>query len=268
MDNFIVFVSDNSASTVESFGMSIVSQFPALQDASFETLPFLTNENTLSEYATFINNKGDHYSNIIVFSSITNPSIRGKFKELIKYKLIDIFDYAVPLIESQGFNYQSLIGAKNLNKRNIRLSAMDFALSFDDGKKSDYNLADIIILGLSRTGKTPTSIWLALHYGLRAANYPITEDDFERNSLPNYILSNLSKCVLLTSTPERLSEVRFERSPKLKYSTLKQCEYEISQLMKLPKIFDIPQINVSNKSVEEIAATALQFTNIHPRGRF
>lgn len=93
-----------------------------------------------------------------------------------------------------------------------------------------YDEADIIITGVSRSGKTPTCLYLALQYGLKAANYPITEEDINDQKIPAPLKPFKSKIFGLTIDPERLAVIRNERKPNSRYSSIKQCNYEVEEV--------------------------------------
>lgn len=265
----LVFVSDSTGIASETLGLTLMTQFGDYSQAQHETLPFIKTLKEAIDTANMINSWQSQFKEIIVFSTIVDHHIRHFFKIALAVPSFDLFDLTLPFI-SKTLNkiIEPKIGNRHHEKKEIRSDAIDYALSFDDGQKLHYNDSDIIILGLSRSGKTPTALWLALHYGLKAANYPITDDDFDKNKLPDNLIKNIHKCVLLVQNAERLSQIRQERYKNSQYASLQTCHNELNKLNFLPYIKDVPQIDVSNKSVEEIAAHALMLTNIPPKGRF
>jgi regulator of PEP synthase PpsR (kinase-PPPase family) len=140
-----------------------------------------------------------------------------------------------------------------------RIEAINFSLAHDDGQ-SHKNLADadVILVGVSRSGKTPTSLYLAMQYGIKAANYPLIPDDFERNKLPSALPQFKHKIFGLTITPERLSEIRNERRAGSKYASLENCRYEVNEAEQLMRREGIRWLSSTTKSIEEIATTILQ----------
>jgi regulator of PEP synthase PpsR (kinase-PPPase family) len=246
-----------------------MSQFGDYSKAQNETLPFIKTEEDAIVNAQLINSWKNDFQEIIVFSTIVDKNIREKFIHELQVPVFDIFGIILPNM-SQILNkpITPTIGNLHTQKKEVRAAAIDYALAFDDGQELNFDSADIILLGLSRSGKTPSALWLALHYGLNAANYPITEDDFANNRLPVNLTQNIHKCVLLIQSAQRLSEIRNERYKNSKYASLENCESELKKLQKLPFISTLPTVDVTNKSVEEIAANALMLTNIHPKGRF
>ena len=118
--------------------------------------------------------------------------------------------------------------------------------------------ADVILVGVSRCGKTPTSLYLAMQYAIKAANFPLTPDDFERGTLPSTITPHRAKLFGLSIQPERLAEVRNERRPNSRYAQLEQCRYEVAEAERMMRREGISWLSSTTKSIEEIATTVLQ----------
>jgi hypothetical protein len=148
---------------------------------------------------------------------------------------------------------------------NDRIEATNFALSHDDGVNLNLQKADIILLGVSRSGKTPTCLYLALHYGLKAANYPITDDDLERMSLPDEVLVHKDKLFGLTIDPFRLSQIRSERRPNSRYAELKKCQKEVSDAEVIFHRNQISFLNTTLTSIEEISGKIMIALNLNKR---
>src|SRR5690606_12549570 len=129
----------------------------------------------------------------------------------------------------------------------------------DDGQLvTGLEQADVILVGVSRCGKTPTSLYLAMQYGIKAANCPLIPEDFERNSLPSAITPYRAKLFGLSIHPERLAEVRNERRPGSQYASIEQCRYEVAEAQHLMRREGIRWLSSTTKSIEEIATTILQ----------
>ena len=140
-----------------------------------------------------------------------------------------------------------------------RIDAINFSLAHDDGQfVTGLAQADVILVGVSRCGKTPTSLYLAMQYGVKAANFPLIPEDFERQALPSTVVPYRSKLFGLTIQPERLAEVRHERRPDSKYASIEQCRYEVAQAERLMRRDTIPMLSTTTKSIEEISTTVLQ----------
>jgi regulator of PEP synthase PpsR (kinase-PPPase family) len=140
-----------------------------------------------------------------------------------------------------------------------RIEAINFSLAHDDGQ-SNKNLssADVILVGVSRSGKTPTSLYLAMQYGIKAANYPLIPDDFERGKLPSALYAFKSKIFGLSIEPQRLSEIRNERRAGSKYASLENCRYEVNEAEAMMRREGIRWLSSTTKSIEEISTTILQ----------
>jgi len=156
----------------------------------------------------------------------------------------------------------------DLNAYMKRIEATNFALANDDGGVSrNYDMADVILIGVSRSGKTPTCLYLALQYGVYAANYPLTEEDFESGKLPKFLRQQRKKLYGLTIAPDRLRQIRKERRPLGKYATAQQVRYELREARKLFKRYGIPHVDTTEFSIEEISSRILDRTGVERRVR-
>lgn len=265
----VVFVSGNTGLAAETLGISLIAQLGDYSQAQRETLPFIKTNEEAIHYANLINSWTIEFSEIVVFSTFVDETIRTLFSQTLNVPMFDLFGMMLPTISATLKKDIIPVGGMRYKvQKEVRAQALDYALAFDDGQELNFDDADIIVLGLSRSGKTPSTLWLALHYGLNAANYPITEDDFANNNLPSNLVKNIHKCVLLVQSAQRLSEVRQQRYKNSKYASFDNCQLELKKLKKLPYIANMPTIDVTHKSIEEIAANALMLTNIHPKGIF
>jgi regulator of PEP synthase PpsR (kinase-PPPase family) len=148
-----------------------------------------------------------------------------------------------------------------------RINAMNYALAHDDGVSTDYSEADLILIGVSRAGKTPTCVYLALHHGVRAANYPLTEEDLETDRLPQKLRPFRNKLFGLTIEPVRLQQIRQERRPNSRYAQLETCKREVAAAEALLRGEGIPMLSTSHASIEEISSRVLEDLNLN-RGMF
>ena len=145
-----------------------------------------------------------------------------------------------------------------------RIEAINFSLAHDDGQSDrDLQSADVILVGVSRSGKTPTSLYLAMQHGLKAANYPLIPEDFERRQLPPALLAWRHKLFGLSINPQRLAEIRSERCPGSRYASLENCRMEVSEAEAMMRRSGIRWLSTTTKSIEEIATTILQ--ELHPQ---
>jgi regulator of PEP synthase PpsR (kinase-PPPase family) len=259
----IVFiVSDGTGITAENFSQSILAQF----EASFKQIrvPFVDSVDKAHDAVNSINQAAEKYGmQPIVFTTLVNSelnSIVGKANGLI----LDMFQtFVAPLEEALGIKSTHAMNRLHHNADTEayknRIEAINYSLAHDDGQ-SNQNLsdADVILVGISRVGKTPTSLYLAMQYGLKAANYPLIPEDFERGRLPSDLMPFRSKIFGLMIDAERLSEIRNERRPGSNYAKLENCRYEINEATAMMKKESIPWVVTTSKSIEEIATTVLQ----------
>ena len=259
----IVFiVSDGTGITAENFSQSILAQF----EASFKhiRIPFVDSVDKAHEAVSNINQALNKYGvQPIVFTTLVNPELNhivSKANGLI----LDMFQtFVVPLEAALGMKSTHAMNRLHHNADTEayknRIEAINYSLAHDDGQ-SNQNLveADVILIGISRVGKTPTSLYLAMQYGLKAANYPLIPEDFERGYLPKDLMPYRQKIFGLMIDAERLSEIRNERRPGSNYAKLENCRYEINEATAMMKKQSIPWVLTTSKSIEEIATTVLQ----------
>ncbi|MBU3607503.1 posphoenolpyruvate synthetase regulatory kinase/phosphorylase PpsR [Polynucleobacter nymphae] len=259
----IVFiVSDGTGITAENFSQSILAQF----EATFKhiRIPFVDSVDKAHEAVSNINQALNKYGvQPIVFTTLVNPELNhivSKANGLI----LDMFQtFVVPLEAALGMKSTHAMNRLHHNADTEayknRIEAINYSLAHDDGQ-SNQNLveADVILIGISRVGKTPTSLYLAMQYGLKAANYPLIPEDFERGHLPKDLIPYRQKIFGLMIDAERLSEIRNERRPGSNYAKLENCRYEINEATAMMKKQSIPWVLTTSKSIEEIATTILQ----------
>jgi [pyruvate, water dikinase]-phosphate phosphotransferase / [pyruvate, water dikinase] kinase len=178
--------------------------------------------------------------------------------------LLDMFGTFVhPLEQELQIKSNHRIGrfsdASKSKVYNDRIEAINFSLAHDDGQSNrDLEQSDVILAGVSRSGKTPTSLYLAMQYGLKASNYPLIPEDFERQQLPSALLPHKAKIFGLTIAPDRLSEIRNERRPNSKYASIENCRMEVREAEAMMRRAGIRWLSTTTKSIEEIATTILQ----------
>ena len=207
----------------------------------------------------------------IVFNTLVNIETSSVI-HAANALVLDLFQtFIEPLERELGLKSAHTVGrshsaTKNQREYTNRIEAINFSLAHDDGQ-TDRNLAeaDVILVGVSRSGKTPTSLYLALTFGLRCANYPLIPDDFERMALPNSLAPFKQKAFGLTIQPERLAEIRNERRPNSKYASLENCRYEVSEAETLMRREGIRWLSSTTKSIEEIATTVMQEIKLERR---
>lgn len=220
----VFFLSDQTGVTAETLGHSLITQFDSLKFRQV-TLPFIDSDDKAHEAVQRIDEAAANDTHRpIVFSTLVQPEFRQIVKEADGLHL-DIFDVFLEPLEvelGQQPAYESgrAHGMSDINAYMKRIEATNFALANDDGGISrNYDMADVILVGVSRSGKTPTCLYLALQYGAYAANYPLTEEDFESGELPEFLKKLKSKLYGLMIAPDRLRQIRKERRPMGKYSS-------------------------------------------------
>lgn len=261
------FVSDRTGITAETLGLSLISQF---EDIHFTqvTLPFVDSEEKAQEASKRINQAFDTDGDRpLLFATIIKQDIKAILSKTQAF-YIDYFDTFIPQLESELKSLSSkeigrIHGMGDSNVYNSRIDAVNFALNYDDGAKiNNYEGADIILIGVSRSGKTPTCLYLAMRYGILAANYPITEDDLDNVGLPKFLIPHKNKIFGLTISPERLEAIRQGRRPNSRYATLAQCIREVRTVEKLFKQENIPHLSSTSVSIEELAAKMMVISGI------
>jgi regulator of PEP synthase PpsR (kinase-PPPase family) len=265
-DRSVFFVSDGTGITAETFGHAVLAQF----DLRFREmrLPFIDSPDKAYEAMQRINQTAEQDGKRpLVFSTLVNADTATVIKRsnAMIHDLIDRF--VEPLEQELGVKSTHTIGRShniaNSDEYKRRIEAINFSLAHDDGQSNkSLHEADVILIGVSRCGKTPTSLYLAMTYGLKIANYPLIPDDFERNCLPSVLPQHKSKLFGLSIAPERLSEVRHERRPGSKYAAPEQCRYEVNEAEALMRREGIRWLSTTTKSIEEIATTVLQEVKI------
>lgn len=268
----VYFVSDHTGLTIESLGQSLLSQFEGLSLTS-QMVPYINTEDKARDLVeTFDRRQKDNeQETIVVFSTMANPLLREYFKnrQFIHY---DMFSTFLPGLEDV-FGQQALevVGkshniADDPNYMN-RIEAVDYALLHDDGLGVDnYDDADLILIGVSRSGKTPTSLYLAIKFGIRTANYPLVPDDWQGcDDLPATLKPYQHKLFGLLVEPERLHQVRQERYANSDYASMRRCRQDINRAKALYQMCRLPYLEVSSLSIEEIA-TQIVFYNKQVNG--
>ncbi len=256
------FISDGTGITAEALGQSLLAQFETI---AFEkvTRPYVDNIEKARAMVQQINAAAEKDgSRPIIFDTVVNQDIRDVLAESSGF-MIDIFStFLAPLEQELTSSSSYSVGKSHSISHNAnymeRIDAVHFALDNDDGARTHYyDKADLILVGVSRCGKTPTCLYMAMQYGIRAANYPLTEEDMERLQLPAALKQHKDKLFGLTIDPDRLTAIRNERKPNSRYASYAQCEFEVRQVENLFRRENIPHINSTHFSVEEISAKIL-----------
>ncbi len=265
----VYFISDGTGITAESFGQSLLAQFEHI-NFDHTTLPYVDTEAKACQVVEEITKAAESGSRPLVFSTIIDETINHIIRNAPAFR-VDIFDSFMPDLEHElKLHAVHKVGKKRAisagHNYNQRIEAVHFALENDDGARTRfYDQADIIIVGVSRCGKTPTCIYMGLQFGIRAANYPITEDDQDMTRLPKALQPYKNKLFGLTISPERLAAIRHERRPNSRYSSPRQCARELEEVELMYSQQNIPYLDSTHYSVEEISTRIIAQVGIERR---
>jgi regulator of PEP synthase PpsR (kinase-PPPase family) len=259
----VFFISDGTGITAETFGNAILAQFEI--KPRHVRLPFIDSVDKAHQAVRQINHTAEvEGKRPIVFTTLVNMEVLAVIKAQCNGMLLDMFGIFVAPLESElGIKSNHRVGrfsdASKSKEYDDRIEAINFSLAHDDGQSNrDLAGSDVILVGVSRSGKTPTSLYLAMQYGLKASNYPLIPEDFERRQLPPALVPHRKKIFGLTIDPQRLSQIRNERRPNSAYASLPNCNHEIHEAEAMMRREGIRWLSTTTKSIEEIATTILQ----------
>jgi regulator of PEP synthase PpsR (kinase-PPPase family) len=257
----VFYISDGTGITAETIGHSLLTQFTGTR---FETdrISFVDSPDKAREAGERIREAGEALGvRPIVVNSCVDPELSRLLAESGAL-MLDVFaPFIAPLEQELGVQRQPRVGQAHgiadFDTYHRRINAMNYALTHDDGISVDYNDADLILVGVSRAGKTPTCVYLALHYGVRAANYPLTEEDLDSDRLPPRLRAHRNKLFGLSIDPLRLQQIRQERRPNSRYSQLDTCRREVAAAEAMFRNERITTLSTTHTSIEEIASKVL-----------
>ena len=265
----VFFVSDGTGITAETLGHSLLAQFP---DTRFRhhRKPFIDSPDKARDCVQKIRDAAAESGlRPIVFNTLVDPDAVAALREADAL-FLDLFEKFIEPLESElGQRSTHAAGrfhgiADSLDYKR-RIEAINFTLAHDDGvSHADLKEADVILVGVSRSGKTPTSLYLAMQFGIKAANYPLIPEDFERNKLPPELVHHRGKLFGLTIGPDRLSQIRQERRPNSRYASMENCLHEIEAAQRMMKREGIKWLDSTAKSIEEISTIILQEVRLDP----
>lgn len=268
MKRFAFMISDRTGLTVESLGHSLLTQF---EDVTFEkeTIPYMDTLKKADAVVAKINACAGE-TKPIVFMTLIDPEISACIKKS-NACVLDLFGtFLNPLEKELGEKSSYTVGkthaVADIKTYDHRIDAINFALDHDDGIKfKGYEKADVILVGVSRSGKTPCCLYMALQFGVFAANYPFTDDDLSRFELPQALRPYKNKLFGLTIDAKRLQHIRTERRPKSQYASSKQCLLEVNKIEQLYRESNIPYLNSTHYSIEEISTKIMAQCQIERR---
>lgn len=263
MTRTVFFVSDGTGITAETLGHSLLTQFEDLAYREI-TLPFIDGpENALAAVNLINRAAAADGCRPIVYATLTGPNLLDLI-DASNALVLDLFGVFIPPLEAE-------LGQRSVHAKgrshglvdkvsyDVRIEAINFALNHDDGASTRrYRQADVILTGVSRTGKTPTCLYLAMQFGIHAANFPLTAEDLDHSRMPRLLQPFRDRIYGLTIDPERLHKIRSERRPHSAYASLSQCRQEVQQAEDLFRRDGIAQVNTTAVSIEEIASRVLR----------
>jgi regulator of PEP synthase PpsR (kinase-PPPase family) len=263
MKRTVFFVSESTGITAETLGHSLISQF---EDVDFEQvyMPYINTELRARALTERMQEAAERDgARPLVFSTMLDERIRDILKSGNCY-FLELFEVFVdPLSRELGIAPSRKSGRSHAiikpSSYTKRIEAINFAMANDDGVRPDnFHRSDVVLTGVSRSGKTPTCLYLAMHYGLRAANYPITEEDFERGDVPEVVWAVRHKLFGLMIDAQRLQMIRRERRPNSPYASLQRCQGDVRQAQLMFRRLDIPVLDTTSQSIEEISSHILK----------
>jgi regulator of PEP synthase PpsR (kinase-PPPase family) len=256
MKRSVYFISESTGITAKAMGHSLLSQFEGAVEFQIHYMPYI---NSVQKARELISRFDQASEKPIVIATMMEPEVAEVLRDG-RCLYLELFDTFLPaLTEEFGIGASGAKGrshgiADDQNYRD-RMSIINFAMVNDDGVRVDkFGEADVVLVGVSRSGKTPTCLYMAMHFGLRAANYPLTEEDFERGGVPESLLPHRQKLFGLTIDPERLHQIREERRPGSSYASLANCQAEVRQGLRIFQELNIQVLDTTTQSIEEISS--------------
>jgi regulator of PEP synthase PpsR (kinase-PPPase family) len=254
----VFFISDGTGITAETIGHSLLTQF---ENVVFDTqrIPFVDDDEKAHAAVARIRNAGaSSGTRPIVVNSVVDDRLHAIIASSGAL-VLDVFAPFIAPLEQELQTQRSrrvgkAHGLVDFAEYEARINATNYALAHDDGVDVNYADADLILVGVSRSGKTPTCLYMALHFGVSAANYPLTPEDLEQQELPARLRPYRDKLYGLTIDPSRLRQVREARRPGSGYARLEQCQWEVREAEKLFRRENIASLSTTNTSIEEIAS--------------
>lgn len=257
MRRYVYIVSDGTGITAEHLAASLLTQFDNIEFIK-QNYPYVDSLEKAEEIKKIINTCFEtHQIKPLVFITLVDPNLSQSIKQS-NACIFDLFNTFLSPLEQElntrsSFTVGKTHGLADTKAYNLRIEAVNYALAHDDGSKlKGYEQADIILIGVSRCGKTPSCLYMALQFGILAANYPFTEDDLSYHQLPQSLLNYKSKLFGLTIDPQRLTQIRSERKPNSRYASAEQCRLEVLEVEALYQKEGIPFLNTTRYSIEEI----------------
>ncbi len=262
----VFFVSDSTGITAETIGNSILAQFEGVKFDGHRIAFVDTPEKAQAAALRIKTVYAQNGERPIVINTVVDPAL-GEIIAESGALMIDVLAPFIGTLELElGTRRSGAVnrahGLVDFSQYEARINATNYALAHDDGIDPDYRDAEVVLVGVSRVGKTPTCLYMALHYGIKAANYPLTEEDLERDRLPERLRQCRDRLYGLTIDPVRLAQVREARRPGSAYAKIEQCKRELALADALFRRENLPSLNTTHTSIEEIASKILAHLGI------
>jgi regulator of PEP synthase PpsR (kinase-PPPase family) len=264
MKRHVFFVSESTGITAETLGQSLLCQFGGKVNFTTHYMPYINSERRakrlVKRFEKIIEEEGERP---IVFATLVQESVSGVLKTA-PCLYLELFDtFLATLSDELGMTPTRQAGLfhgmRDGANYDDRISIINYAMANDDGMRLDkFDEADVILVGVSRSGKTPTCLYLAMHFGLRAANYPITDEDFHRGRLPEGLIKHRHKIVGLLIDAQRLHRIRQERRGGSEYASLERCERELQQAKRMFQTLGISAVDTTTHSIEEVSSQIMR----------
>lgn len=258
----IFFISDGTGITAETIGNSVLTQFDGINFVA-RRLPFIDTEDKVRAAVQEINAaQASTGTRAIVVNTVVDPHLSALLAESGAL-MLDVFaPFIGPLEAELGHKRSPKVGKAHgmtdPEEYERRMNATNYALTHDDGADVNFTEAEVILVGVSRAGKTPTCLYLALHFGVKAANWPLVQEDLEEGTLPARLKPLKHKIFGLTIDPVRLAQIRTERRAKSRYASIEQCRWEVEQAERLMRRDGISFMSSTHTSIEEMASKIMQ----------
>jgi len=255
----VFLVSESTGITAEELAQSLLAQFGTLR-FDVQYVPFVNSPEKADETVEAI--RQAHLASGVrplVFATLVDEALSARVRAA-PCLYLEVFDKFLPELSAElGMVPERRIGLshglRDPQSYDRRFDTINFALSSDDGERLDrFQDADVVLVGVSRCGKTPACLYLAMHYGMRAANYPLTDDDFARGAVPRPLEQARDRIIALTIDPARLHHVRQARRPNSEYASIERCRRELRDAEAIFRRLDVPVLDATSHSIEELAS--------------
>lgn len=267
MKRYVFMISDGTGITAESLGNSLLSQFEHVE-LDKHAMPYIDSIEKANDVVTRINQCYEETKlKPLIFMTLVDRHISDRIKES-NACVFDLFSAFLGPLEAElqmksSYRVGRTHGVADIETYTHRIDAVNYTLAHDDGIKiSGYANAEIILCGVSRSGKTPCCLYMALQFGILAANYPFTDDELADFRLPESLKPYKKRLFGLTIDPQRLHEIRSERRPNSQYAQLEQCRREVQEVEAMYRYENIPYLNSTRYSIEEIVTKIMASAGI------